>query len=58
MLAQLTGQPRFEIFAERERAFFVKVVNAQITFEKDADGAVTGLVLHQGGANQKARRVR
>jgi hypothetical protein len=31
-------------------------VEASVTFEKDANGAVTGLVLHQGGANQKAKR--
>jgi hypothetical protein len=50
MFAQLTGQPRFEIFAEKEREFFFKVVDAQLTFE---DGAV---VLHQGGRDQRAKK--
>jgi CubicO group peptidase (beta-lactamase class C family) len=58
MYGQVTGQPRFEIFAEREGEFFVKAVNAQITFENDGNSAVTGLVLHQNGADQKARKVR
>ncbi len=30
---QLTGQPRFDIFAESEKKFFLKVVDAQLTFE-------------------------
>ena len=50
MFAQLTGQPRFEIFAEEEREFFYKIVDAQLTFE---DGAV---VLHQNGREQRATR--
>jgi serine-type D-Ala-D-Ala carboxypeptidase/endopeptidase len=58
LFAQLTNQPRFELFAEQEAKFFVKVVNAQITFLKDPSGIVTGLVLHQNGANQPARKVR
>ena len=45
------------IFAESETKFFLKVVDAQISFTKDDSGAVTGLILHQGGANQPARRV-
>ena len=58
MFGQVTGQPRFEIFAEREGRFFVKAVAAQITFEQDGNTAVTALVLHQNGADQKARKIR
>ena len=47
--AQATGQGKFEIFPETETDFFYKVVDAQITFVKDATGKVTSLVLHQGG---------
>ena len=50
MYVQLTGQPRFEMFAEKEREFFLKSVDAQITFD---DGT---LVLHQNGRDQRARR--
>ena len=55
--AQATGQPKFPLFAESETKFFLKVVDAQLTFEKDATGAVTALTLAQGGANQRAARV-
>lgn len=57
VFGQVTGQPRFEMFAEREGHFFLRAVDAQITFEADADAVVTGLVLHQNGADQKARKV-
>jgi len=47
--AQLTGQPAFQVFPESETDFFYKVVDAQLTFVKDAKGKVTSLVLHQNG---------
>jgi hypothetical protein len=55
--AQATGQGRLPIFPESDTKFFYKAVDAQITFEVDDDGNVTGLILHQGGANQHAKRV-
>lgn len=56
LYAQATDQPRFALFAEKEDEFFLKVVDAQVSFTKDSTGAVTGLVLHQNGANMKAVR--
>jgi len=53
---QLTGQPKFEVFAETEKDFFLKVVDAQLTFEMDGKGKVTDLVLHQNGRDQTAKR--
>ncbi|MBI3208205.1 MAG: serine hydrolase [Candidatus Solibacter usitatus] len=55
---QATAQPRFEMFAEKESEFFLKVVDAQITFVRGETGKATHLVLHQNGANQKAERVK
>ena len=52
--SQATGQSDFQIYPESETEFFYKVVDAQITFEKDDSGNVTGLVLHQGGADMPA----
>ena len=49
LMAQATGQQALELFAEAEDAFFLRVVDARITFTRDAAGRVTGLVLHQGG---------
>ncbi len=47
--AQATGQPNVQIYAESDTEFFYKVVDAQITFEVNESGNVTGLVLHQNG---------
>jgi D-alanyl-D-alanine-carboxypeptidase/D-alanyl-D-alanine-endopeptidase len=58
LYVQATGQPRFEIFAEKENEFFLKVVDAQVSFVKDETGKVTHMVLHQGGADQKAMKVK
>jgi CubicO group peptidase (beta-lactamase class C family) len=57
LFAQATGQPKFELFAEGEKEYFLKAVDAQITFEVDAGGAVNQLVLHQGGQNVPAKRI-
>jgi CubicO group peptidase (beta-lactamase class C family) len=55
--AQATGQPRAEIFPESETDFFLRVVDAQLTFVKDPGGAVTHLVLHQGG-DREAKKIK
>ena len=49
LFAQLTGQPKFEIFPQSETEYFGKAVDAQVTFVKDATGKVTKAMLHQGG---------
>ena len=56
LMAQATGQPKFPLFAETETRFFLKVVDAQVDFTRDARGAVTGLVLHQGGRDMPAAK--
>jgi CubicO group peptidase (beta-lactamase class C family) len=55
--AQLTGQPRIEIFAESEKDYFLKVVDAVLSFETDAGGRAVAVVLHQNGVAQRARRI-
>ena len=57
LFARLTGQRELEIFAEDEDRFFYKAVQAQVTFVRDKDGAVSGLILHQNGYEQAAQRV-
>ncbi len=57
LFEQATGQPAFEVFTEKEGEFFLTVVDAQITFLKDESGAVSSLILHQNGADQKARKI-
>jgi len=57
LFAQATGQPKFQIFPEGERDFFLKVVDAQITFDTDSSGRAISLTLHQNGADMPAKRV-
>jgi len=54
---QATGQPKFEIYPESDRDYFLKVVDAQITFVTDEKGRATELILHQGGIEQHAKRI-
>ena len=54
---QLTGQPAFDAFPESDKEFFLKVVDAQLTFTRNAEGKVDAVVLHQGGGDQRAERV-
>src|SRR6185369_7785466 len=54
--AQLTGQPSLPIYADKADHFFYKVVDAQLDFERDGTGKVTGLTLHQNGRDMKAPR--
>jgi D-alanyl-D-alanine-carboxypeptidase/D-alanyl-D-alanine-endopeptidase len=58
LFAQATGQPKFEVFAEKEGEFFLKVVDAQISFVKNESGGIGSLILHQNGADQKARKIK
>jgi CubicO group peptidase (beta-lactamase class C family) len=57
LFAEVTGQSKIQLFAEAPDQFFLKVVDATINFEKDANGKVTRLVLNQGGQKIPARRV-
>jgi len=57
LFAQLTGQPAFEIFPESDTRFFLKVVDAQLTFESDAQGKAIAVVLHQNGRDQRATKI-
>jgi CubicO group peptidase (beta-lactamase class C family) len=56
VITQLSGQVKVPIFPEADGKFFVKVVDAQLDFEKDASGKVTDLILHQNGRDMKAPR--
>lgn len=57
LFAQATGQNRFEVFPESKTKFFLKVVEAQISFQNDEKGDVTQLTLHQNGRNQPGKRL-
>lgn len=57
LLAQLTGQPQFPIFAEAPLRFFWKVVDARLRFVTDQSGGVTGAVLQQAGQELTGKRL-
>jgi hypothetical protein len=52
------GGPTVRLWPESTNDFFVKEVDAQITFTRDANGNVSGLVLHQFGRDRTARKVK
>ncbi len=56
--AQMTGQDKFEVFPESATDFFFKIVDAQLTFERNADKSVSAVILHQGGIDQRVTRVK
>lgn len=58
LLTRATGQEELEVFPASETEFFLKAVEARITFVKGGDGKVTGLVLRQGGREMPAKRIR
>ncbi|HGJ66829.1 TPA: DUF3471 domain-containing protein [bacterium] len=58
LLAQLAGQPEFEIFPKSENEFFWKVVDAQVTFVKNEKGEVTHIIHHQGGREINAPKLK
>lgn len=49
IFGQATGQNKFEMFAEKENLFFLKVVEAKVEFKKDEKGVVKSLILYQNG---------
>lgn len=56
--AQATDQPRAELFAESETAFFTGISNTELTFVKDASGAVTHLIVSQNGRDTQLKKIK
>jgi hypothetical protein len=52
------GGATVRLWPESTTDFFVKEVDAQVTFTHDASGNVSGLVLHQFGRDRAARKVK
>lgn len=58
IFVQITGQQALPAFASSKDEFFLRVVDAQISFGRDSGGAVNQLVLHQNGRDIPWERVR
>ena len=57
LMAQATGQSKFEIFARSETLFFPKVVAATIEFLLGEDGKANALILRQAGQEMRAPKI-
>jgi len=58
MKAQATGQSEFEIYPRSENVFYLKVVEAQVTFNKNEGGMVVSMTLLQGGQETTGLRLK
>ena len=54
LAAQLTGQPSVPIYPSAKDEFFYKIVDARLTYQRDAAGKVVAVVLHQNGQDMRA----
>jgi CubicO group peptidase (beta-lactamase class C family) len=58
IFAQATNQEEFEVFAEKENKFFLKINDATIEFVKDAGGNVTEFILSQNGRQTRGKKIK
>ena len=55
---QATGQPAYDLFAESNNNFFMKVVDATATFVKGPDGKVEKMLWKQQGLERPAKKIK
>jgi hypothetical protein len=58
LFVKSTGGATVRLWAESDRDFFLTEIDAELTFVRDARGAVTGVVVHQFGRDRLARKIR
>jgi CubicO group peptidase (beta-lactamase class C family) len=58
LFGQATGQGKLELEPVSDKEFTVPSVKANVLFEKDSDGKITGLILMQGGRETKAKKIK
>jgi len=56
LFAQLTGQPPAAVFQTKPGYFEYDIVEASLEFQREKDGPVTGLILHQNGDHPAKKR--
>ena len=57
LFVQATNQPRFEVYASAPTEFFLKVVEASISFHINDNNEVESLTLHQAGQHAPGKKV-
>ncbi len=55
---QATGQPVFDVFPKSETEFYLKVVQAQLKFNKNDAGKVESVTLFQGGREITGKKLK
>lgn len=57
LMVQATNQPAFPVTPYASDKFFLKVVDAQLEFKRNAAGKVESVTLHQNGRSMPGKRV-
>jgi CubicO group peptidase (beta-lactamase class C family) len=57
LFLQATAQPRLSLYAEDRDKFFLKVVQAKVTFSRGASGQIEKLMLYQEGAELEGKKI-
>ena len=58
MKAQVTGQDPFEIFPESKNKFYMKIGDAQFTFNVNDDGKVASMTISQGDRESIVKKIK
>jgi D-aminopeptidase len=58
LTAQMTGQPKIKLYPEKENVFFAKAFEGEIEFVSSARGIVEKLIMHQGGQQTSAKKIK
>lgn len=58
LMAQATGQEKFELFAVSETDFYLKINSATVSFVRGADGKVTEMILNQNGRKGTGKKIK
>jgi serine beta-lactamase-like protein LACTB, mitochondrial len=58
LFMQFPGQQKIQIFPENVRDYFFKTFDSQITFVTDSNGRATELIMHEGGTDLFAKRIK
>jgi hypothetical protein len=53
-----TGQGEFDLYAEKENKFFLKILEASAEFVKGGDGKVEKMIWTQGGRETPAPKIK
>lgn len=58
MFMSAPGQKTIPVFASAKDEFFNKIGEAKVSFQRDATGKVTGLIMHLNGRDLVARKAK